>query len=78
MLSPWWYRGTKEKNRSLSFKENIIVRKEEVKIMKQDLCHIFLINICDVHDVQIKKMMHLLLSSFRKIFVCYEKNKLRK
>lgn len=77
MLSPWWYRGTKEKNRSLSFKESI-VRKEEVKIIKQDLCHIFLINIYDVHDVQIKKIMHLLFSSFRKIFVCYEKNKLRK
>lgn len=77
MLSPWWYRGTKEKNRSLSFKESI-VRKEEVKIIKQDLCHIFLIYIYDAHDVQIKKIMHLLLSSFRKIFVCYEKNKLRK
>lgn len=54
MLSPWWYQSTKEKNRSLSFKESI-VKKEEVKFIKQDLCHIFLINIYDVHDVQIKK-----------------------
>lgn len=55
MLTPWWYWGIREKHRTLSFKENI-VRKEEVKIIKQDLCQIFLKNIIyDVHDAQIKQ-----------------------